>query len=149
MPVGEICNRTVVIAERGNSIEQAAGLMREHHVGDVVVVDERNSRRIPVGVLTDRDIVVEVLAKGIDPRAVSVGDIMSLDLVTASEGDDFVDTIEAMRAKRVRRVPVVGQNGGLVGILAADDMIDPLAETLTDIAKLVHRERKVEESKRR
>lgn len=148
MLAGEICHRDVVIVRRDESIIDAAKLMRKHHVGTVIAVDERDGRRVPAGVLTDRDIVVEVIAGDVDPAAVDVGDIMSPELLTARESDDVADVLQAMRAKGVRRVPVVNDAGGLEGILALDDLLDLFAEQFADVRALLDRELKREASQR-
>jgi CBS domain-containing protein len=144
MNVGEICNREVVVMGKQGSIREAAQLMREFHVGDIVVVEERNHQRYPIGILTDRDVVIEILANDVDADAVDVGDAMSFDLVTAREDDSVWDTIKRMRSKGVRRMPVVDQRGVLTGILAMDDLIEMLAEQLTDVAALIVHEQKRE-----
>ncbi|MGA8862233.1 MAG: CBS domain-containing protein [Gallionella sp.] len=149
MAIGEICNRDVVIATRGCTILEAAQLMRQHHVGDVVVVEERGGIRVPVGIVTDRDLVVEILAPAIDQAVITLGDIMTAELVSVRENTGVSETIEYMRAKAVRRVPVVGENGGLVGILALDDLLELLAEELLALAKLVRNEQKKEKTNRR
>lgn len=148
MSIGEICNRDTIFTTRASSIGDAARLMREHHVGDLVVAEDKNGRRVPVGILTDRDLVVEILAKGVDMNAVNVGDIMSNELVTAREGDGIYETLQHMRAKGVRRVPVVDAGGGLVGIVSADDLLDLLADELTALARLVSREQARERTRR-
>jgi len=140
MTLGEICNRNTIFTTRTSSASEAAQLMREEHVGDLVVVDEKSGRRIPVGIVTDRDLVVEIIARGVDPNAVTVGDVMGTDLVTARETDDIYDTMQRMRAKGVRRIPVVNADGALVGIVAVDDFLDLLAEELTALARVVSRE---------
>ena len=140
MTLGEICNRNTIFTTRTSSASDAAQLMREEHVGDLVVVDDKSGRRVPVGIVTDRDLVVEILARGVDPKAVTVGDIMGTDLVTARETDDIYDTMQRMRAKGVRRIPVVNAEGTLVGIVAVDDFLDLLAEELTALARVVTRE---------
>jgi len=99
MSIGEICNRETVFTTKDSSISQAAQLMREQHVGDLVVVEEKGGRRIPVGILTDRDLVIEILAKGVDMNAVTVGDVMSSELLTARESDGLYETLQRMRAK--------------------------------------------------
>lgn len=149
MANGEICNREVVIATRDCTILEAAQLMRHHHVGDVVVVEERGGIRVPVGIVTDRDLVVEIMAPAIDQAVITVGDIMTSELVSVRENAGVSETIEYMRAKAVRRVPVVGENGGLVGILALDDLLELLAEELLALAKLVRNEQKKEKTNRR
>jgi CBS domain-containing protein len=148
MAVGDICNREVVVCERGSSVVAAAQLMRQHHVGTLVVVEEQGEQRLPVGIVTDRDVVVEVVAKEIPFDAVSVGDIMSFDLLTAREEDDLWDTLAGMRARGVRRVPVVDDAGGLVGLVTVDDLLDLLAEELGALARVIRREQLREELRR-
>jgi len=114
--------------------------MRTHHVGDVVVVDKEGGEPIPRGILTDRDIVLEILAEGVDLDAVNVGDVMSCELATVDEDTSLMDVIKVMRSKGVRRMPVVNKKGALVGILTADDVIELIAEQLTDIVTLISRE---------
>ncbi|MDZ7595258.1 MAG: CBS domain-containing protein [Thiobacillus sp.] len=144
MAVGEICNREVVIAEKTFSVVDAALLMRKHHVGDLVVVEEKNGRKHPVGIVTDRDIVVEVVAAGVNPDALKVGDIMGPEVATVREGEGLFEALRHMRDKGVRRMPVVDRDGGLVGILTLDDLLSLLAEEMTELAKLVSRERQRE-----
>jgi len=149
MPISEICNREVVIMQRHNTILEAVQLMRQHHVGDVVVVEERGGVRVPVGIVTDRDLVVEIMAPAIDQTVITVGDIMVTELATVKENAGLSETIEYMRAKGVRRVPVVDRGGGLVGILTLDDLLELLAEELLALAKLVRHEQKKETMSRR
>ena len=149
MTLGELCNRNTVFTKRASSAAEAAQLMREQHVGDLVVVDEKAGKRVPVGIVTDRDLVVEILAKGVDANAVTVGDVMGADLVTARETDDLYATMQRMRAKGVRRVPVVDAGGALVGIVSVDDFLDLLAEELTALARLISREQAREHLNRR
>ena len=141
MPIGEFCNREVVFATRKTTIPAAAQLMRKSHVGDLVVVDVVNGRRVPVGIVTDRDIVVEIIAKSLDFNDFTVGDIMSPQLVSVQESEGVFETIELMRNKGVRRIPVVDREGGLEGVVSADDILDLLAEEMTELAKVSPRER--------
>jgi CBS domain-containing protein len=140
MSVGTICNREVVVTEKESSVSEAAKLMREYHVGNVIVIENRNGLNYPVGVVTDRDIVVKLIAKDIDIDAVDVGIIMAEDLVVARENDDLIDTVKKMCSKGIRRLPVVDAGGALIGILAMDDLIDLLAEQLRDLAGLIRKE---------
>lgn len=149
MPIGEICNRDVIIAKRDVTVMEAAKLMRQHHIGGLVVVEENNGVRIPVGIVTDRDLVVEIVAPGLDYRVITVGDIMGTELVTVKENIGVFEAIQYMRAKGVRRLPVVDMNDGLVGILALDDLLELLSEELFSLAKLVTREQKKEAAGRR
>jgi CBS domain-containing protein len=145
MSIGDICNREVVLVDKDSSVRDAARLMRAHHVGDLVVVEERDGRRIPIGILTDRDIVIEVIAEDVGLGSVAIGDVMSSKLLTAREEDDTFVTIRWMQTKGVRRLPVVDKQGQLVGIVTIDDLIDLLAETLMDVAGLIAYEQKREE----
>ncbi len=144
MPISEFCNRDVVFATRDMSLPEAAQLMREYHVGDLVVVDEVDGKRVPVGIVTDRDMVIEVIAKSLDLTEFSVGDIMGPQLVSAQEQEGVFETIRLMRTKGIRRVPVVNQEGGLVGIISADDILDLLAEEMVELAKVAPREQERE-----
>ena len=107
MAVGEICNRDVVITGKSVSVVDAAQLMRTHHVGDLVVVEDKDGCRHPVGIVTDRDIVVEVVAAGVNPDAFTVGDIMRPELATLRESDGLFAALRYMRDKGVRRMPVI------------------------------------------
>ena len=149
MLVGEVCNREVVVVDKDAATEVAIGLMREYHVGDVVVVEDRLGQKIPIGILTDRDIVVELLAEGVDLDAVSVGDIMSYELQVARDSDALTNTIKKMKHQGIRRLPVVNEQGGLIGILTLDDIIDIMAELMDDLASLVEKEQKREKKTRK
>jgi CBS domain-containing protein len=140
MSIGELCNRNVVIVDRAESVREAARLMREYHVGDVVVVEETAGGKNPVGILTDRDIVIELVAEGVDLDAISVGDAMSSELLILAENDELADTTAKMRARGVRRAPVVDNAGLLVGILTLDDILEVLAGDLADLVRLTVRE---------
>ena len=139
MPVGEICNREVVVAERTTTIVEAARLMRRYHVGDLVVVDEVQGRRVPVGMVTDRDMVVEVIAREQPFASCTVSAIMSATVVCVPETAGVIEAIQLMRSHGVRRVPVVDAGGALVGSLAADDLLDLLAEELSALARIAPR----------
>jgi CBS domain-containing protein len=140
MSAGEYCNRDVVIVSKDESVSAAIELMRSRHVGDVVAVEIIEQTTMPVGILTDRDIVLEILAEGVDLDAVAIGDVMSYELVTVSENTTLIDTIKLMRDKGVRRIPVVNEKGGLEGLLSVDDILELLAEQLTDLVSLIGKE---------
>lgn len=141
MNAGEICNREVVIAYRETGLSEAARLMREHHVGSLVVVADRAKERVPVGILTDRDLVVAVVAKELDARKLKVGDVMSAGVFVVREQDGLAEVLRAMREHGVRRVPVVTPSGALAGILALDDLLELVAEELGDFVRTVEHER--------
>lgn len=149
MPIGEFAIRDVITASRETSVLEAAKLMRKHHVGDIVVADKVGNRSVPVGILTDRDIVMEVLAQDVDPAKLTVGDIMSEDLVTIKQSEGVWRTVELMRARGARRIPVVDDDGSLAGIVSVDDLVELLADELSAVAKLISREQKREVAARR
>ncbi len=149
MPISEICNREVVIVQPTDSALDAALVMRQHHVGDVLVVEDRGRSRVPVGIVTDRDLVVEIMAPQLDPSTITVGDIMVPELATIKESAGMFEAVEFMRVKGVRRLPVVDDSGGLIGILTLDDLIELLAEEMAALSKLVRHEQKREAASRR
>jgi CBS domain-containing protein len=149
MAIGEICNREVVVAERSLPVVECAKLMRTHHVGDVVVVENHPGGRRPVGIVTDRDIVVEVVAANVMPDTLTIGDIMGPELVTVLESEGVFEVIRYMRAKGVRRVPVISKEGSLLGIVTLDDLLELLSEEIRDLAGLLSRERLREETSRK
>lgn len=148
MPIGEICNREVVITRVDDSVLNAAKLMRKHHVGDIMVVHQSNGSCIPVGIITDRDLVVEILATEIDPATLTVGDIMASELATVKEDIGVFEAIRFMRIKGVRRLPVVDNDGNLVGVVTLDDLLELLVEELGLLVKLIVHEQEKEASDR-
>ena len=148
--VATICNRSVAFTTPETPIVAASELMRHGHVGSLVVVEQMNGgKRIPVGIVTDRDIVVGVIATGLDPTTITVGDIMSGGLVVGRETDTILGTLEVMRSKGVRRLPTVDRNGELIGIVTVDDLLEMLADELGELARIVAREQAHEASARR
>lgn len=142
MSVGEICNREVIVIQRDATVVEAAKLMRQYHVGAVIVVEKRDGRQVPVGVVTDRDLVIEVVATELDENVITVGDIMAQEVFTIKESAASYEAIELMRRRTARRLPVVNDAGELTGILTLDDALQLLSEELLDLAKLVRYEQK-------
>ncbi len=144
LSAGDVCNRIVTIAERNLPVLRAAQLMRDHHVGSLVVVDETGAGRLVVGLLTDRDIVTSVVAMEVDPATLVVEDVMSHDVVTALESDSVSDLLRTMRRKGLRRLPVVTPNGALVGLVTLDDLLSLMAEQLREMALAIEAEQRRE-----
>jgi CBS domain-containing protein len=144
MPISEFCQRNVVCATRETTVTEAAALMRQHHIGDVIIVEERGGKRVPVGIVTDRDIVVEVIAAGVDPNQLKLGDLKLAPLVTVSEIATYAQTVSKMSVEGVRRMPVLAADGTLVGIITLDDMLWQLAAPLAALAGLSGRGRQFE-----
>jgi CBS domain-containing protein len=137
MLISEICKREVVTCTRRTSAAQIAQLMRDHHAGDVIVVEPRDREPVPVGIVTDRDLVVHVVAAGVGAYAVTASDLICGELVSAAESETVYDAIWYMRSKGVRRLPVVDANGVLIGLLTMDDLSRLLAEEeLSELAQL-------------
>ncbi len=118
------------------SVLDAARRMRDRQVGTVIVVDDQR----PVGILTDRDLTVRVLAPGLDPRTTRVSEVMTPSPTTIREEDAIEAAVGYMRAGRFRRLPVVGRDGHLVGILALDDVLELVAQEMSDVGQLLRRE---------
>ncbi|MEN8141250.1 MAG: CBS domain-containing protein [Thermodesulfobacteriota bacterium] len=148
MSCGELCTRKVVVAGKGAAIVEVARLMRQYHVGDVVIVERGQDQAVPLGIITDRDIVVGLVASETDLGAVTVADVMSFELVTVGEADMAWDALAKMRRKGVRRLLVVNDQGGLEGILTGDDMLEVLAEEVAMLAKVAGRAQRREEEAR-
>jgi len=144
MSVGEYCNREVVVVERSEPVREAVRLMRKHHVGSVVVVEKKGESATPIGLLTDRDIVIEVLAEDVDPAKVSIGDIMSTSPVTVDESATLLEALEIMRKQGVRRLLVVNTGGLLLGMLAVDDLLELLGEQVGALVELIRTEQQHE-----
>src|SRR5215472_157037 len=140
MPVGEICVREVVVASRDTTVQDAAHLMRQRHVGNLLIVDRTNGDGKPVGIVTDRDITISVVATKLDPSVFTLGDLVTEKLVAASEDQGIFETIQQMRLKGIRRMPVVNKDGKLVGIVSVDDVIQLLAEEMNELSKLISHE---------
>lgn len=137
---GDICSRIVTVAERDMTLVQAAQLMRDHHVGCLVVVDETGAGRLVVGMLTDRDIVTAVIAQEVDPDTLRVEDVMTADVVSALEEDSVMDLLGLMRRKGLRRIPVTTPERVLQGLVTLDDLLEIFAEQLRALVLAIEAE---------
>ena len=147
MNVGNVCTRTVAVVDGDTTVLDAAARMRSDYVGDLVVVEDRAGRLLPVGIVTDRDIVVGLVARGLEGLdRLRVSDILTRPLLTARMDEDSMIVARRMRENNVRRVPVVDARGELVGILSVDDLIGALHAELEQLAKLVAHQHQHEET---
>lgn len=137
MSIREICVRDVDLAELGETARQAAVRMRQRAVGSLVIVSEA---RQPVGIVTDRDLTERVMADSRDPNETLMQDVMTRDPVTIGEDDSVPRALALMREGGFRRLPVVSEDGALVGLLTLDDLLMLLAEQMSKIGQLVRRE---------
>ena len=138
MSVVRICVREVDTADVGETVQVAADRMHARNVGTLVVL---NPEQQPLGIVTDRDLTIRVLARGKDPFTTTVGDVMTLFPRTVHEDTSIEDAITLMRIGPFRRVPVVDREGKLVGLLSIDDVLGLLAEEFLDIGQLLKAER--------
>lgn len=149
MKLKDLCEIEVATCTRDATIAQAARLMRQHHAGDLVVVDDSDGDREPIGILTDRDIVLEAVAQGRDLSRTKVSEIMSSQLVVASVSEDLDTVLERMRQHGVRRLPVIDDNGNVFGIITLDDLLRTHAEQAAALLSVVTKEQTRELRSRR
>lgn len=147
--VGDLCKRRVVTVAPGDPIQAAVETMRREHVGDVVVVTPGTAGSTPVGILTDRDVVIELLAEDVDLDRVTVGDCMSEAIITAREDEELLIALQRMAGTGVRRLPVVDGGGCLTGILSVDDVIGFIGEATSAVAEIIAEGRSRETTRRR
>ncbi|MDP1529775.1 MAG: CBS domain-containing protein [Rhodoferax sp.] len=129
----EFATTLVAVVEPETSARVVAQLMRRHHIGALVVVDALDKNK-PVGIVTDRDLVLELMAEGLDPAVFTAGDIMSVDLVTASPEMDAMDAVQLMRKYRLRRLVITDTDGHLAGIVTLEDVLALMTRELADFA---------------
>jgi CBS domain-containing protein len=144
LTAGSLCTRVVAVTYPDASLASAARLMREQHVGALVVVDRQDQGDTVAGILTDRDIVVSAVALDRDAREVPVGEAMSREVVTAREDEPMIGVLATMRARGLRRLPVVGPHGVLVGLLSFDDLLAAVAIQMQGLAEALIAERQHE-----
>lgn len=149
MNAGSVCKRGVITVAPTDDLIAAAHVMREKHVGYLIVSEGLSARagRV-VGVLTDRDIVVAVLAREVDAHALKVGDVMTRHPLLIEEEQSIEAVLRHMREAGVRRVPVVNRSGALSGVLSIDDVLEMIADQLLNIAGSIRNERRMERAVR-
>lgn len=147
MNIGELCNRETAIVGQDENIVEVAKLMRHYHVGDLIVVIKRKNGNTPVGIVTDRDIIMKVVANEANPKIVKIAEVMSKELVTGTEEESIYEIIKRMRMHGVRRLPVIDKEGYLVGILSVDDILEFLSEEVDALIGLFYKERQCETNK--
>lgn len=137
MKLGSICNRQVVTADTGSTAIELAKLMLQKHVGSVVITENKPEGECPIGIVTDRDLVLKVVARDVNPHSAIAEELMTRNLITGQTGDDVLDTMRHMRAHGVRRIPVVNHSQILVGIIALDDLIDVIVNELSELSNVI------------
>lgn len=140
MRVNQICTHSVATCSRDTSTVEIATIMRDRHVGTVVVVDQSDGWPRPIGIVTERDLALKVIARSADPALSTAGDLITQEVEIALDCESAFEAICRMRAKGVRRLPVVDSRRHLIGILSVDDVARLLAEELTALASVVPRQ---------
>ncbi|QEY51562.1 CBS domain-containing protein [Legionella longbeachae] len=148
MIVGEYCNRDVVVINCNESVKNAAELMRHYHVGDLVLIEEQKNQKTPIGIVTDRDLVIEVMAAGIAPESLLIKDIVTEPFSSVFENDKLLDALELMHSKKIRRLPVINNDKALVGIITLDDFIEILAENMAKVVDVIKLQQQKEAKQR-
>jgi CBS domain-containing protein len=141
LKIRDVAVHSPVTARPTESIGTCARRMHDEHVGCLVVVEDNDGEEFPVGVLTDRDIAIEVVAFGLDPRALTAGDVMSEKPIVVEEDDDLLDALAHMRERGVRRLPVVRPDGALAGMLALDNLLEALGEEIDGMLGVIRAQR--------
>jgi CBS domain-containing protein len=140
MLLADLCSRPAVAVATGAPMSDVARLMQDRHVGAVVVTEGREAGLRPVGIITDRDIVGAQLAHTADLSRLAAGDVMTRNLLVIGEDEPADGAIAHLRARGVRRAPVVSKAGTLIGLISADDLLAHLARELIDMAEIVARQ---------
>jgi len=146
METSKLISKKVITVKKNESVQDAAKLMRKHHIGDVVVLDPKSNA--PIGMLTDRDIVLATIALNIPYEGLSVGDIMTEKLVTVGQNADIHEIIRLMKAHGVKRIPVVGAKKNLLGIISRDNVMKYLGDEFSSIGDTYQRQRSKEKERR-
>lgn len=137
MLIKDLCNPDVVCCEPQTLVRDAAHLMRTKHVGDLIVVNDLDGERLPIGVVTDRDLAVEVLGNGRDPSSTVVADLVRQPVVIANEEEDSARVLERMRTHGVRRIPVVDRSGATVGVVTLDDLLHLFVDEAKSLLEVI------------
>lgn len=137
MTIRDICTKTVVVVEKNDPLQRIAHLMKDSNVGNVLVIEGQGKDRLPVGIITDRDLVIEVLNRGVEISHLHAADVMSTNISTVLGDLDVLECLEKMQASGVRRAPVVNKEGHLEGIISIDDLVLHLSKEATSVAKVL------------
>jgi len=147
--VRDLAAHEVVTVTPTTTLIECAQIMRAQHVGSVVVIDDQGQRDDPRGIVTDRDIVIEAVAVGLDPSTLTAGDVMTTPLAVVRDSDDILDALARMRERGVRRLPVLDDSGHLSGIVTVDNLLEALAEQFDAIVRVLKAEQTRETATRK
>ncbi len=138
MPVSDLCSKNLVCIESGETLKHAAQLMKKHHTGGLIVI-EANGRKKPIGVLTDRDIVLGVVAEN-QPLTTKVDEVMSTDIVKVTKEKGIAEVVDEMETHGVRRMIVVDEAGNACGLVSSDDILQLVARELNGLGRIAQRQ---------
>jgi CBS domain-containing protein len=136
MGIGSLCRREIICVNPGTSVREAARLMGEKNIGSTIVVREGK----PIGILTDRDILLRVMNNGLDPEKTSVDEVMTQQIVTLREDIGLFEALQQIKGKGIRRFPIVDAKGNLQGIMTLDDILYLLGKEMSDVAIIIEKE---------
>ncbi|NDG86017.1 MAG: CBS domain-containing protein [Proteobacteria bacterium] len=148
MILEKIANKKVITVPSNATMLEAAKAMRDYHVGSVIVVEEKSGRKIPLGIVTDRDIVVSTSAFGIPPNSIEVKDVMSGALVSARKNDSLNHVLNLMKEHGVKRIPITDSEGALFGIVTTHELMNVLSDELSEVVRVTERQHQVESERR-
>jgi CBS domain-containing protein len=140
MAIDEFYETAVITITKEASIQEAATLMRENNIGNIIVVDEEGNSPTPIGILTDRDIVIKVIAERADVNNVTVGEVMAENIQVFLKEEGVKEILNEMKEKEIRRAPIVDKNGKLVGIVTVDDLLILISHELNDLVEVIRRQ---------
>ena len=138
MLTGRICTRVVATAVPDESVRAAAQRMAHHGVGTLVVVDPESL--LPLGVVTDRDLTIRCLAESRDPDAETISAVMTAPVLTIADDAPIEEATSRMAKGGIRRLVVTGTDGGMVGLLSLDDVLERLVEEVNAVGRLLERQ---------
>lgn len=137
MNVGDICTRNPAAVSASATLSEVAHVMRDRHIGAVIVTAQPLDHSVPIGIITDRDIACAQLDRPSDLGSLNAEQVMTRDPLVLDESDSLSTAIERMRARGVRRAPVISAHGALVGIVSTDDLLAMVARKAMQLARLV------------
>lgn len=148
MNISSLCSREVVGIHAGASLQEAAALMGEEHIGSLVVVTQDEPPKV-VGILTDRDLALDVIGKGGAGKELCVGDIAKAPPMAVSSAASLQEAVAAMEQGGVRRLLVVDEDGGVMGLVAAEDLMAAISEELAGLVRALRKGIERERSERK
>ncbi|MGZ5228949.1 MAG: CBS domain-containing protein [Burkholderiales bacterium] len=146
MNIDRLYTRDVISVPQSTTLDSAARVMAANHVGSLLVTQNPPENRCAIGIVTDRDLVVQAVAAGADPKETTVAEVMTSQLARVYESADVHRALDTMARYGIRSLAVTADNGEIVGVLSFDDIVDGLAIEMSDLARIVRQERRREKA---